>query len=224
MNEPTPLMPDMSHVFLIEGMLTKLHVASGKENLLAQIGQNNCSKNVVTGLGATVSSLKAQAMAAAVVGIYDGEVWVRHAWGATADMWANYTIAAYCFCFSMFCVTFCILFLGVNPAVSKVATFIWSAVATGLPCFGIAWWNSATMNALADPATEVFRLLGFADPDKVNLNRYQYGIVNIHELIHTTETRANYGNIHCYKKAMEDGKLALAGLRSRAGTTWWAWP
>lgn len=88
-------------------------------------------------------------------------------------MWANYKIAAYCFCFSMFCISLCIVFLGVNQADSKLASLGWGALASGLLCFGMAWWNSATMNALAYPATEVFRLLGFAEPDKVNLNRYQ---------------------------------------------------
>ncbi|RSZ57645.1 hypothetical protein HF313_27480 [Massilia atriviolacea] len=73
----------------------------------------------------------------------------------------------------MFCISLCIVFLGVNQADSKLASLGWGALASGLLCFGMAWWNSATMNALAYPATEVFRLLGFAEPDKVNLNRYQ---------------------------------------------------
>jgi hypothetical protein len=66
------------------------------------------------------------------------------------------------------------------------------------------------MNALADPATDIFRKLGFANPEHVNLNGYQYGIVHSRELLHSSDERANYGNIHCYKKAIEDGKLKLA--------------
>lgn len=66
------------------------------------------------------------------------------------------------------------------------------------------------MNTFADPATEVFRKLGFAEPEKINLNSYQYGIVHIHDLIQSQESRAQYGNIHCYKKAVEDGKVKMA--------------
>jgi hypothetical protein len=44
----------------------------------------------------------------------------------------------------------------------------------------------------------------------MNLNSYQYDIVHRRELLHSSNTRANYGNIHCYKKAIEDGKLNQA--------------
>lgn len=74
----------------------------------------------------------------------------------------------------------------------------------------MALWGSSTMNALADPATEVFRKLGFAEPEKVNLNMYRYGIIHSDELMHANETRENHFNVHCYKKAIEDGKLKMA--------------
>lgn len=110
----------------------------------------------------------------------------------------------------MVCEIACEFFLGVNPAMSTFETLAWMAVVTGGLCFGVAFWTSGTMNALADPATDIFRKLGFADPEDVNLNSYQYGIVHIHELLHSPDMRANYANIHCYKKAVEDGKLKLA--------------
>jgi hypothetical protein len=66
------------------------------------------------------------------------------------------------------------------------------------------------MNALADPATDIFCKLGFADPEHVNLNSYQYRNVHRRELLYSPDEHANYRNLHCYKKAIEDGKLKLA--------------
>ncbi|TWI49726.1 hypothetical protein IP92_00946 [Pseudoduganella flava] len=107
-------------------------------------------------------------------------------------------------------ITACTFFLGVNPRMSELETIGWGAVAAGALCFGLALSTGGTMKALADPATDIFRKLGFADPERVNLNSYQYGIVHIHELVHSPEMRANHANIHCYKKAIADGKLKLA--------------
>ena len=139
-----------------------------------------------------------------------GLIWVSHAWGSKAERMANFKIAWWCFCFAMLGITACTFFLGVNPAMSEFETLGWGAVAAGMLCFGVALSTGRTMNAFADPATDIFRKLGFANPEYVNLNSYQYGIVHIYELAHSPDMRANYANIHCYKKAIEDGKLKLA--------------
>ncbi|RSZ57644.1 hypothetical protein HF313_27475 [Massilia atriviolacea] len=263
MSEPMPIKDNTSDIFLVEGILTELHVASGKENLLAQVDRHYRANSVITGMGAVVGDMFGQASAAASVALYDGEetehflcligdtvvggtfagasklpvgkhvkaavrqketlasaegilsesdglVWLRHAWGAAAESIANFKIAAWCFGFSMVCVSAYILFIGGNPQESKLESILWIALPTAAICFGIAFWNSVTMNVLADPATGAFRVLGFADPEKVNLNSYQYGIVHGRALLHSDETRANHGNIHCYKKALEDGKVRMA--------------
>ncbi len=139
-----------------------------------------------------------------------GLVWLNHAWGWKAERAANFKIAWWCFGFAMLGITLSILFLGVNPADSKLETWLWGGVSAMFLCFGMAFWNSSTMNSLADPATEVFHKLGFAEPEKVNLNSYRYGIVHGHELLHSDEINANHFNVHCYKKAIEDGKLKMA--------------
>jgi hypothetical protein len=139
-----------------------------------------------------------------------GLVWVSHAWGSAAERMANFKIAWWCFCFTMVCMAACTFVLGVNTRMSQLETMLWGALAAGVLCFGVALSTGGTMGALADPATDVFRKLGFVDPERVNLNSYQYGIVHIHELVHSPDMRANYANIHCYKKAIADGKLKLA--------------
>jgi hypothetical protein len=74
----------------------------------------------------------------------------------------------------------------------------------------MAGWDTCTTHALPDPATEVFRLLGFADPEKINLNSHEYGAVRKDELVPSNETRPSHGNVHCYKKAIEDGRIKMA--------------
>ena len=249
--------------FAIEGVISELKVALGRENLLAQIVPNYQTGSAITGLGEMLGGFHGQAAAAVSAALYDGEdsenfacligqqvmcgtfggasklpvgkkikavvskqddvlvahgilsedsglAWVSHPWGSKAERRANFKIALWCFCFAMVCEIACELFLGVNPAMSTFETLAWMAVVTGALCFGVAFWTSGTMSAFADPGTDIFRKLGFADPEHVNLNSYKYGIVHIHELVHSPDMRANYANIHCYKKAIEDGKLKLA--------------
>lgn len=57
--------------------------------------------------------------------------------------------------------------------------------------------------------TEEFRLLGFSRPERINLNNYRYGIVHIHELVHSDESEMSHRNIYCYKKAMDEGKISM---------------
>ena len=140
----------------------------------------------------------------------EGLVWVGHAWGVKAERNANFKIATWCFCLTMVFIALSIIFVGVNPEWSEMETFGWGAVVAGILCFGMALWSSATMNALADPATHIFRLLGFSEPERINLNNYRYGIVHAHRLLHSDETNANHFNIHCYKQAVAEGKVRMA--------------
>jgi hypothetical protein len=254
---------DTHDTFVIEGVISELLVALGRENLLAQIEPRYRVGSAATGLGAALGGFHGQVAAAASVALYDGEdtenfvclidqqvmcgtfggasklpvgkkvkavvskhgemlvargilsedmglVWVPFAWGSKAERMANFKIGLWCFCFAMLGITVFTFFLGVYPGMSKLETLGWGAVIAGALCFGIGFSTKGTMSVLADPATDIFRKLGFADPEHVNLNSYQYGLVHIHELVHSPDMRANYANIHCYKKAIEDGKLKLA--------------
>ena len=73
------------------------------------------------------------------------------------------------------------------------------------------------MKALAGPSTDIFRLLGFMNPERINLNNYGIKTVSIREhLRDRTESEPTqdlgeyqYRNVYCYQKAIDDGKLAL---------------
>ncbi|GGY31202.1 hypothetical protein [Pseudoduganella albidiflava] len=261
MTKPIPKY-NAGETFVVEGIITELQVALGRENLLARISPHYEAGSVATGLGTALGGFHGQVAAAASVAMYDGEdtehfaclidqqvmcgtfggasklpvgkkvravvskhddvlvargilsedtglVWVSHAWGSKAEQKANWKIALWCFCFAMLCLGVCTFVLGIDTGMSPSETLGWGAVVAGVLCVGVALSMGGTMNALADPATDIFRKLGFADPEHVNLNRYQYGIVHIHELVQNPQSRANHGNVHCYKKAIEDGKLKL---------------
>lgn len=252
-----------SETFVIEGVITDLHVAPGRENLLASISPHYQTGSLAAGIGTALGGFHGQIAAAASVAMYDGEdtehfacligqqvmcgtfagasklpvgkkvkavvskhddvlvargvlnedtglIWVTHAWGSKAEQKASFKLALWCFCFAMLCLAACTFVLGVDIGMTPLETLGWGAVAAGVLCFGVALSAGSTMDALADPATDIFRKLGFANPEHVDLNSYQYAIVHTHELVHSPETRANYGNVHCYKKAIEDGKLKLA--------------
>ncbi|WBS01223.1 hypothetical protein OU994_23420 [Pseudoduganella sp. SL102] len=258
-----PVSVPASGTYAIEEVLTELHVALGRENLLAQIDSRHRRRSAADGVGAAMNRFHGQLAAAAPVAMYDGEdtesfvcligkqvmcgtfggasklpvgkkvkavvsrdgdvliahgilsedmglVWVRHAWGSKAERKANFKMAWGAFCFAMICEAACIYFLGVNPWMSELETLASGTVIAGVLCFGNALWSSGTMNALANPATDVFRKLGFADPECINLSSYQYDIVNFNKVANSSDSSANYSNIHCYKKAIEDGKLELA--------------
>lgn len=139
-----------------------------------------------------------------------GLVWVPYVRGSEAERASIFKLASWCFGFAMACVTACTFVMDVDTGMGKLETLMWGAIVTGVLCFGMAFWDASMTDTLPDPATDIFRKLGFADPERVNLNNYQYGIVHSHALVHSPDTRANHGSIHCYKKAIEDGQLKLA--------------
>ena len=149
-------------------------------------------------------------IAEAILSDSEGLVWVRHARGYQAELKAIFKLAAGLFCFSMIGIALCIIFIGVNFEWSKLETMAWGAVVTGALCFGMALWDGSMINRAADPATQVFRLLGFANPESVNLSNYRYGLVYGHRLLHTTETNANHVDICCYQNAVADRKVRMA--------------
>lgn len=139
-----------------------------------------------------------------------GLLWVPCVRGGKAERVAMFKLPLGCFCFTMVCLTACTFFVGGYPGMSELETLLWGAIVTGALCFGMAIWDITPLNGQADPANDIFRKLGFADPEWVDLDNYRYGIVQIHELIRSQESAANHADIYCCKKAIADGKLKLA--------------
>jgi hypothetical protein len=148
-------------------------------------------------------------LAQGVLSESQGVVWIHHAWGSHAEKMTHFKIGGGCFAFLLLGT---LLFAWIRHGLGTEE--FWESVGMialwgGILCFGMTLWNSSTMNALASPATEIFRMLGFAEPEKVNLNGYRYSIVHQSELWDADDW-GNYRDICCYKKAIEDGKLKMA--------------
>jgi hypothetical protein len=73
-NYGTPILhTPASETFVIEGVITELQVAQGRENLLAQIAPRYQTSSAVTGLAEVLGDFHGQIAAAASVAMYDGE-------------------------------------------------------------------------------------------------------------------------------------------------------
>jgi hypothetical protein len=255
-------------IFLIEGVLTDLHVEAGTENLLKKIDQHYRSKSVLTGMGAAAGDLFGQAANAAMLAMYDGEstqnfaclidgqvlcgqfagaqlleegsrvrvaasrsgnvivargildekqglVWIEHAWGKRAEANENWKLAAWTFLAANVCWAVAYLFVADN--VGFIESQSWGVLSIGVVCFCVALWANRDMQLLASSSTEVFRLLGFSEPERVNLNNHLlYGVVTFGPM----ENRKNrplvaemspdeLRNVYDYKQAVEDGKLSM---------------
>jgi hypothetical protein len=265
---------EVSNMFLVEGVLSELHVEVGTQNLLKEIDAHYRGKAVLTGAGAAVGDLFGQAASAASLAMYDGEdtqnfaclidgrvmcgqfggaEWLKvgnrvkavvskreaalyshavmdeqqglllvgHAWGARAEAVANRKIAGWSFAFGMLCVAITALFIPTGSW-SYWELVGYAALGLGVICLAMTFWTTATMGRLSSPSTEVFRLLGFADPDRVNLNNYQIALVTSRDFRRAlnehgrAERPAGYDmaeyrrrNVFCYQRAIQDGKLAL---------------
>ena len=79
-------------------------------------------------------------------------------------------------------------------------------------------WNSTTMVGVAKPSTDAFRLLGFENPEKVNLNGYTSRDVLRRECLERREPipakyyilrECQYKDVYSLRKAIEDGKVKL---------------
>ncbi|QGZ38700.1 hypothetical protein IP92_00945 [Pseudoduganella flava] len=64
---------DSGDTFVIEGVITELQVALGRENLLARIDRHYRAGSAATALGDALSGFHGQVAAAASVALYDGE-------------------------------------------------------------------------------------------------------------------------------------------------------
>jgi hypothetical protein len=167
---------------------------------------------------AVVSKQADVLVAHAVIDETAGTLWIGHPWGSRAESLANWKIALWCFIFGVFCFVLAGLILGTGSR-TLFEVFITGVAAGGVICFGMAIWNNHTMQALAEPSTEMFRLLGFASPESVNLNRYRisqfytqddkYKELNDLPIPELSSSAYQTKDTYYYKRAIHDGKLSM---------------
>jgi hypothetical protein len=140
-----------------------------------------------------------------------GYAWVKHPYGSWAERAANLKLALFVWLSSTVFVTGTV-FLIDSSAITDEAPLFWLGIVLlwGAICLGMALWANSDMKALAGPSTEIFRLLGFDKPERVNLNSHQYSIVCRDVRLDARERQHQYDNVYCYKKAIEDGKVKMA--------------
>ncbi|MFT3930580.1 MAG: hypothetical protein QM709_09840 [Spongiibacteraceae bacterium] len=149
-------------------------------------------------------------VAQAIMDEEQGLLWTLHAWGARAELYANFKLAFGLCAFALVFLTIVVLVTGIDSKSIDFLKFIY--VAGPLICLGMALWANKDMAALSDPATEIFHLFGFKNPSKVALRWYCLGIVKPSEIVgnperHLSEYQKN--DVYCYKKAIEAGKVSM---------------
>ena len=136
-------------------------------------------------------------------------LWTHHAWGASAERKANLKMAMGFGAFGTVAMFVVDLFYGPGYSSFSVDLMVFAAICFGL-CLIVALWSNRTMQALAGPATQAFGLLGFAMPERVNLNRHQYYAMHVHEIIRTQQQPRQFKDVYCYQKALDSGVLRYA--------------
>ena len=145
-----------------------------------------------------------------------GYLWIAHPWGLRAEALANLRMGVICFIGGIIGSGFLGWLAGAFTPENIDSILLGGLVFAGL-CLGMTVWANTDMRALAGPATEMLRLLGFANPDKVNLKSYAIDWLSWRD--HVREKTATYltqdkeryqhADVYCYQRAIDDGKLAL---------------
>lgn len=142
-----------------------------------------------------------------------GFLWVSHPCGTKAERLSNLKIGFWATCFCMAMVVLGDLVAG--PFVKELGRFAfygWMALSAAVVCIVVGTWVNSDMKAASRPTTETFRLLGFVNPESVDLTKYNYKLVHYKELFASsaTEFQQNYKDLYLYQKAATDGKLEIA--------------
>jgi hypothetical protein len=147
-----------------------------------------------------------------------GLLLISHPLGVSAERNANFRFALLSFVGGVAATSIVGTMVGLFSPKNANSLLV-GLVLFGLICLGMALWTNSDMKALAEPSTNMFRLLGFNDPERVNLSAYGLRVVSIREHLQkrtesdSTEDLAEYQhrNVYCYQKAIEDRKLSIKG-------------
>ncbi|GGY31176.1 hypothetical protein GCM10007387_11470 [Pseudoduganella albidiflava] len=138
-----------------------------------------------------------------------GLAWLRCAQGSEANRRVSYKMSWWFFCLMMlFALPFTLL--PPQPGLSRLELMSWIAGAIGATCFWLARMCIQNWRGLADEVTEILRIFGFADPERVDLGHYSYTSVHGYLGSPVTDIYGNLNDVYCYKQAIEDGKLKFA--------------
>ncbi len=151
-------------------------------------------------------------------------IWIKHPWGIIAEIFANLKIAGWSFL--LICLLLSAFAWAFNSSPDEWLETIKLAILGGGGLVSIlAFWSIKDMTNLSSPSTDIFRLLGFARPGHINLNKYLEHLVRIKEYdqdprnanTHSPDLDAaphQYKDVYNYGRAIVDGKVAMVNTPS----------
>jgi hypothetical protein len=152
-------------------------------------------------------------------------VWINHPWGTRAELRANAKLGFFLFLFVMLFFASAIWWLGPKDG-DYFKTFLFFAMAGGGLMIVMTLWSFKDLKSIAGPSTKYFRLLGFENPESVNLNfPYKYAIYE-ECLARGEETPKPWDgvmceyesrNIYSLRAAIKAGKAKLLSPMQDAG-------
>jgi hypothetical protein len=179
---------------------------------------------------AVVSRSGSVLYAHAILDPQQGYAWVHRPSGSAADAKAGRLFALWTFCFAYPCMATMVWLLGPGQwdALQLQLLVLLSCVVV---CGSMALTGSWGMLAPGDSPTRIFGLLGFVDPQRVNLLQYQIWLVEMRkfrELIAANKKALRSGqmkpigepelmressdrmrHVHDYRQAIADGKVIV---------------
>ncbi|MDR2209769.1 MAG: hypothetical protein LBE22_12615 [Azoarcus sp.] len=152
-----------------------------------------------------------------------GMVWINHPWGTRAEMRANAKLGL--FCFLGMNIMFVIFWL-IGGKGSLWETMQMSLFGGGALCLLMTLWSFKDLKGIAGPSTEYFRLLGFENPESVNLNfPYKYALYEecsergeeVPKVWDRVMCEYEYRNVYSLRAAIKAGKAKLCSPSHNAG-------
>lgn len=147
-------------------------------------------------------------------------VWINHPWGTRAEMWANAKLGLFGFLFGN--IGFAVFWLFGGKG-TLWETMQMSLFGGGALMAVITLWSFKDLKAIAGPSTEYFRLLGFENPESVNMNFPYYAEVEqeysrrgeaVPKAWQGVLSECQYRNVYSVNAAIRARKAKLLLIRS----------
>lgn len=147
-----------------------------------------------------------------------GLLWIGYSKGTRAELKSNWGMAWRAYFFQLVFFNIAYLILG-GGRMSYLEIMFYPVFGGALLALSVALWVNRDLRTLAGPATEIYRLLGFSDPENINLSDYRLALGGDNDYLdqHGLRAPANrvdsseqVRNVYLYRRAVAQGQLSLA--------------
>ena len=154
-------------------------------------------------------------LARGIVDASTGLLWIGYSKGTGAELKSNARSAggAYVFTLVLFNIAY---ILSATKRMSYLELMLYAAAGGALLLIGMTLWVCRDLSGLTGPTTAVYRLLGFAQPEDVDLSAYRVSLGADNDYLDEHGFRApdnmvdgleQVRNVYLYKRAIADGRL-----------------